>query len=255
MKRIGQGVLAGLWIVSAGAGAVMAADQTAPRVEEVRLKAAQVESYKADFALTVKESADKSATLTGTILYQRPDKRRIEFAKTTPVADDVAQLVVSDGVTEWQYFPGRRLANQTTWAKVKAAGAPPEALEVRGLHQPFIDVKRDTIRLLETKQEGGTALYVFEAEPSPTLVAEAPFPPGKLRVAVAAADGLTRWLTMTDATGREVLTQQYTKVQTKIPAKPEQFTFTPPQGVQVVDISEERARAAEPPAAPAGARP
>ena len=260
MNRIGQGLILGVWIVGIGGGVGQAAtgDDAGQRLAEVKQKASQVESYRADFTLTVTE-ADKPTTLSGTILYQQPDKRRIEFTNV-PATEDVAQLVVSDGTTEWQYFPARKVANQTSWAKLKAAGASPDALEVRGLHQPFVDVKPDTIRLVETKTEGNQPLYVFEAEPAPLLMAEAPFAPGKLRIAVAAADGLTRWLTMTDASGREVLTQQYSKVQTKVSTNPEQFTFTPPPGVQVVDISEERARAAtaapaETPATPAGERP
>ena len=265
VKQTGQWLAAGLALLMAPGLGLAAEDATVQKLAEVQRKAGQVESYKADFTLTVTEQ-DKPSTLAGSILYQRPDKRRIEFTNA-PGAEDIAQLVVSDGKTEWQYFPGRKVVNQTDWAKVRAAGVPPETLEVRGLHQPFIDVKSESIRFIEQKTEGQQSIYVFEADPSPTLVAEAPFTPGKLQIGIGAADGLTRWLTMQDANGREVLSQQYSKVQTRVAAKTDDFTFSPPEGVQVVDISEERAQAVvpttptpaddvtQPPATPAGAKP
>lgn len=236
----------GLWILglAAASPAVAGADETATRVAELQAKAGAVETYQADFTLTVTEDNTPS-TLAGTILYQRPDKRRIEFTGA-PAPEDVAQLVVSDGTVEWQYFPGRHVAHRTDWAKVKAAGAPAETLEARGPHQPFLDLKPESIRLVDTKGEAEAPQYVFEAAPAPALVAEAPFAPGTIRVVVAAADGLARHLTMTDAQGHEVLSQEYTNIRINEPVAGTPFTFTPPKDAQVVDISDERAGTAAP---------
>ncbi len=223
------------------------ADEGAEKMAAVQQKAQAVQSYRAEFALTVIEEG-KPTTLTGTILYQRPDKRRIDFS-TAQATDEVAQLVVSDGTVEWQSFPAKKVVYKTDWAKAKAAGASTDALELRGLHQPFIDVKPGSVRFVEAKTDSDQHLYVFEAAPADTLVADAPFTPGTLRVTVSSDDGLTRHLTMTDAQGKEVLNQQYTKVQVGVPVPADQFTFTPPPGAQVIDISEERA--GKRPAAPA----
>ncbi len=235
----------GLWIVGLAvvSPAVAGADETAARVAELQAKAGAVNAYQADFTLTVTED-NKPSTLNGTLLYQRPDKRRIEFTGA-PAPDDVAQLVVSDGAVEWQYFPGRHLAHKTDWVKVKAAGAPAGALEIRGPHQPFLDLKPESVRLVETTADG---TGIFEAEPAPALVAEAPFAPGKVRVEVA-ADGLAHRLTMTDADGHEVLSQEYTNVRLDPPITGTPFAFTPPTGAQIVDISDERAHPETPPAA------
>ena len=236
MNRLGGGWCIGLWALGlAVCPAAAGADDAAARQQELEAKAAAVEAYQADFTLTVTEEGTPS-TLKGTILYQRPDKRRIEFAGA-PAQDEVAQLVVSDGAVEWQYFPGRKTAHRTDWAKVKEAGAPADVLAIRGPHQPFLDLKPESVRLVETKGD----LSVFEADPAPALIAEAPFAPGKIRVEVSAADGLARRLTMSDADGKEVLAQDYTGVRLKPAITESSFTFTPPAGVEVVDISEERA--------------
>lgn len=219
-------------------------------VAELRAKAAAVTSYQAAFTLTVFEE-ERPTTLTGTIAFQRPDRRRIEFSGDRP-ADDVAQLVVSDGTAEWQYFPETKTVYKTDWATLRGAGLPPEVLEARGLHQPFIDLKPETLRLAETKTEGPQTLYVVEGEPTATLVAEAPFAPGVVRVTVSAEDGLTRRLTMTDAQGREVLIQDYSGIQLNVPVEASTFVFTPPKGTEVVNISEDRARAAQTPAPTGG---
>lgn len=250
--RVREGLGIGLVGLGLLAGPAVAADETAAKVQEVTAKARNVERYRAEFTLTVTEN-DQASRLSGTIWYQRPDKRRIEFS-TAPAAEDVAQLVVSDGVAEWQYFPGRNTVYRTDWTVVKAAGTPVDALQLRGLHEPFIDVTPGTIRFVKAKTEGRHSLYVFEAEPAQALMADAPFAPGKVQLEVSAADGLTRRLAMTDAQGQEVLVQQYTKVEANVPIAASQFAFTPPSGTEVVDISQDRARAAgQPPAA--GGRP
>lgn len=234
------------WMGAVSAGLLwvsgVAADETADRLTEARLKAGEVKSYQAEFTLTVIEENQTPTTLKGTVWYQRPDKRRIEFAP--PVTEDVAELVVSNGAFEWQYFPTTQAVYKTDWAAVQSAGVAADALELRGLHQPFIDTKPETIRLVTTKADGPETLYVFEAEPAATLAAEAPFAPGRLRIEVGAEDGLTRRLTMTDAQGREVLVQQYTAIQVNVPVAASQFEFTPPVGARVEDISKERIQAA-----------
>lgn len=212
------------------------AEESADTIAALKTKAEAVSSYKTDFTLTVTED-DKPSVLKGTLTYQQPDKRRIEFAGDA--VEDVAQLVVSDGTMEWQYFPGRKVAHKTDWAKMKAAGAPDEAYSIRGPHQPFLDLKPDSLLVVERK--GGNV--TIEADPLPALIAEAPFAAGKIRVIVAEADGLARRLVMTDAGGKEVLSQEYTNITTNAPVSDASFTFTPPEGVEVIDISEERAKA------------
>lgn len=245
MRRQRRGWWIGLWIVglAAASPAIARADEAAAKAAELQAKAGAVAAYQAEFSLTVTED-NKPSTLKGSILYQRPDKRRIAFAGT-PAPEDVAQLVVSDGAVEWQYFPGRHMAHKTDWAKVKAAGAPADAMELRGPHQPFLDLKPESLRLIETKPDG---LCVFEAEPAPGLIAEAPFAPGKIRLEVA-TDGLARRLTMTDADGHEVLSQDYTNIRLDPTITETSFAFTPPADAQVVDISDDRAHPGAPPAA------
>lgn len=235
------GIVATLLGVGAG-GSARAEGEAAARVAALQAKAGAVQSYQAEFTLTVTEEKTPSV-LKGTLTYRQPDKRRIEF--TGPPADDVAQLVVSDGVTEWQYFPGRKIAHKTDWAKMQAAGGPPEASIIRGPHQPFLDLKPDSIKVLSAT---GAGQVQFEAEPAPTLIAEAPFAPGKIRVTVSEGDGLVRRLSMTDADGNEVLSQEYSRITVDPPVDAAMFRFTPPDGVEVVDISEERARAGAAPA-------
>lgn len=242
MRRMRGGWWVGVWALGLAAAhpAAAGADDTAARQAELEAKAEAVQAYRADFTLTVTEDGAPS-TLKGTILYQRPDKRRIEFVGA-PSPDEVAQLVVSDGAVEWQYFPGRKTAHKTDWAAVKTAGAPADALAIRGPHQPFLDLKPESVRLVETTGD----LSVFEADPAPALIAEAPFAPGKIRVEVSSADGLARRLTMSDADGRQVLAQDYAGIRLNPAIAGDSFAFTPPDGVEVVDISQERAGAAAP---------
>ena len=249
--RNGWGVLTGLimgtalaWSLADSLAGPGLADETTDKLAEVEQRAAASERYRAEFTLTVVEQG-QATILAGQILYQRPDKRRIEF-NNIPGVEDVAQVIVSDGTSEWQYFPRRRIVQKTEWARLQSAGIPAEALAVRGPHQPFVDVRRETIRYVGIRKDQEPAVYLFEAEPSAPLVAEAPFEPGKFRVEVAPEDGLVRRLTMTDAEGREVLRQEYTKIERDAAIGADAFSFTIPDGVEVVDITEDRIQAAAP---------
>ncbi|MBI4313448.1 MAG: outer membrane lipoprotein carrier protein LolA [Candidatus Omnitrophica bacterium] len=244
IKRASAGLI--VWAIgavlvsSAQAAAAEAVD--AERLEQLKQKATAVESYRADFVLVVKDEKEP-VTLKGNILYQKPDKRRVDF-DNAGLNEDVAEVVVSDGLYEWQYFPQRKTVYKTDWAKIKSAGIKDQSFELRGLHQPFIDVKPESVRFLGTKIEGKEALETYEADPADALVADAPFQPGKVKILISPGDGLTRQLSMTDAQGNEVLNQKYTKVQTGVPIKPTEFDFKPPQDAEIVDISQDRMDAA-----------
>lgn len=244
IREMATWMVVGGWVVAWAIPAIAAAPEpvTAERLTQLKEKATAADSYRADFSLTVKDDKEP-VTLKGTITYQKPDRRRVEFENAAE-SEDVAQLVVSDGFYEWQYFPQRKTVYKTDWAKVKSAGVDGQSFELRGLHQPFIDVKSETVQFVGTRSEGKETLELYEAAPADALVADAPFEPGKVQIAISSKDGLTRQLSMTDADGREVLHQKYSKVQTGVSVKPADFNFTPPEDAEVIDISQDRIDAA-----------
>ncbi|MBI3333125.1 MAG: outer membrane lipoprotein carrier protein LolA [Candidatus Omnitrophica bacterium] len=191
--------------------------------QELLTKAADLESYRVQFTLEANEEAGEPVHLAGTLQFQRPNRRRLEIREGN--SPEVAQRVVCDGQTEWQQY---------TKANVVYRAKSPE--ETPGPHRPFSEVKPETLRLVQQSGQGRDDRFRFEADPLPSIVEGSPVPIKTLRVEVGKKDGLIRELKLLDTQGREVLTQEYSQVEVNVPIPEETFTFTPPDGTQVIDL-------------------
>ena len=191
-------------------------------------KTAALQSYKARFTLEAKEANGEPVKLTGTLLFQRPNRRRLEIWEGQERQEAKAsQLLISDGQTEWQYSP----ENKTVY-RVKSPADPP------GPHRPFSEVRTETLHFVKRLEGKPAALARFEGDPLPSVVAGSPVPIQKLRVDVGEADGLVRELSLLDAQGNVVLSQRYQEVEVNISIPEGTFTFTLPEGTEVVDLPE-----------------
>ncbi len=195
------------------------------QAKEVVARASGWESYKASFTLEVKEEDGKPFKVQGTLLYKKPAYRRLEVHEGE--AQNSTQLLVSDGKTEWQYYPQNRVVYRLT--------NPPES---PAPHRPFSEAKLETIRFVKRLEGGPEVLLRFEGEPLPALAAleGAPAPVKGIRVDVAEKDGLLREMVLLDEKGEKILTHRYSQVEVNLPIADDQFIFTPPEGVAVMDF-------------------
>ena len=192
---------------------------------ELMAKTEALESYRAQFTLEANEEAGQPVRLAGTLLFQRPNRRRLEIREGN--SPQIAHLVVSDGQTEWQQYTRNNI--------VYRAKSPEET---PGPHRPFAEVKAETLHLVQQAGEGHDDWLRFEADPLPSVVEGSPVPIKTVRVEVGKKDGLVRELALLDTQGREVLTQEYSQVEINVPIPEGTFAFTPPEGAQVVDLNE-----------------
>ncbi len=200
---------------------------------ELQAKAAAVKSYQAKFILQAQEEGGEQVRLTGSILFQGPNQRRVELKEEG--SQEIGQLLVSDGSEEWQY-----LKEANTVYRVKN---PPQA---PGPHRAFAEVKANTLRFVGDRPLGSESVYRFEGSPVAEVTEGAPVAIQTIRVDVGKADGLVRELTLLDAQGKEILSQRYQEVQVDVPVAQGTFSFAPPAGVQVIDLDEGRAPEAQP---------
>ena len=184
-------------------------------------KTAAWKNYKADFTLDAKEEDGKTFQLRGTMIFQKPERRRLEIREGD--AKETTQLLVSDGRVEWQYYPKNHAAYRIN--------QPPEA---PGPHRPFEEVKPESVRFVQ-RVEGPEPLLRFEGEPLPKSVEGSPVPIRRVRLDVSEKDGMLRELVMLDEQGNPALTQRFTHVELDVSVPAGQFTFTPPEGVSVTE--------------------
>ncbi|MCM8794434.1 MAG: outer-membrane lipoprotein carrier protein LolA [Candidatus Omnitrophica bacterium] len=194
-----------------------------PEARELVSKAAAASSYSAQFMMETKEEDGQPVRLEGRILFQQPNKRRLEIRQGPSV--DSPQVIIADGKTEWHFDPASK--------QVLRGAVPPQ---LPGPHKPFGEAKEGTVHLVQKMGEGAAAVWRFEAEPSPLIAESAPVPIKVLRMDISPQDGLLRRLSILDEAGNEVLSQSYSDVETNIEISNEEFVFEPPDGAQVVDI-------------------
>lgn len=219
-------------LISAGAVEVWAEEGTLPAEARALLeKSAGLTSYRAAFTMEAAEPDGKALRLNGTILYQRPDRRRVEIREGE--SQEASQLLVSDGKTEWQYAPKSGSVYRILNPK-----------EAAGPHRPYSEVREGTIRFVEKSQRDGEPVLRFEAEPSDATLRTAPVPVRTVRLEIAEKDGLVRQMEILDEQGKAVLTQRFSGVEVNVPMEEGAFQFTLPEGVAVMDVPAEGQAAA-----------
>ena len=82
------------------------------------------------------------------------------------------------------------------------------------------------------------------ASPAPAPPADkadptAPLAPAKMELWIGADDGLVRKIVMFDGQGAEMISQSYKNVELNPKVLDKEFEFTPPEGVQVMDMTEQ----------------
>ena len=192
----------------------------------VQTQAESIRSYQTRFTLEAQEETGEPVTLEGTLLFEQPNRRRLEL-KEGP-EQEPSQLLISDGTVEWQSYP----AANTVYRARSPELAP-------GPHRPFSEVQPGSVRFLEKIESGRDKRVRFEAIPLPSVVEGSPVPIQTMRIEVAEQDGLVRELVLLDAQGEPVLTQRYLDLKVNVSIPEENFQFTPPEGFRVVDIDEE----------------
>ena len=223
--QIGRWLIAGSLALGLGIGGQgRAEDSPLPKeAQELLGKAENARSYRIRFVLEAKEEDGSLAQVEGLLSFEQPNRRRLELRTKGQEGD--SQMIVSDGTSEWQYYP---LTN--TVYRLESPPVTP------GPHRAFAEVSGGTLRFIQRLSKNQVALRRFEAIPLPVVVEGSPVPIKALRVDVAEEDGFVRELVLLDEKGETVLTQRYHDLELNPNLAKETFEFTPPEGAQVVEL-------------------
>ncbi|OGV73120.1 MAG: hypothetical protein A3K19_19860 [Lentisphaerae bacterium RIFOXYB12_FULL_65_16] len=234
------------------AATLFAADPaTEKAMADMESKAAEVKTCQADVVSKMK-MMNQDLVSRGTVSFKQPGKCTMEF-ETEMGAMKLKQIIVSDGKTMWTHQP---MMNMVTKIDLqKAADAVPGAA-AGNLSKPFQGLKRDTISLVGSETLDGVETQVFEATPDAQGAPNNPLPSdGKMKVWLGTADGMVRKVAMADPAGAEVMTQTYSNVKINGDIPDSKFEFTPPEGAQVMDMTEQALKMMKPDAAAAPGAP
>jgi outer membrane lipoprotein-sorting protein len=228
---------AALAVLITGGGLLQAAETPEQIIADLTEKAEAVETVRAHLTMTMAMMGQKM-TMTGPVLVAKPRRSRIETSMDLGRMK-MEQIVISDGSTIWTYQPTLKMVHKIDAEKVAAATGMDDAAQTGGdIMQPLRGLEPKSIKLLRTEQIDEANAYVLEGSPRVANMPQLPFRPERIRIWIEADHGLLRKVVMFDAEGAEMMSQNYDNIEVNVDVPDEKFQFTPPEGVQVLDMTE-----------------
>jgi len=166
---------------------------------------------KASFTQTVKYSGAKAQTTSGTLYIKKESKYRIETG---------SQTIVTDGVTSWSYSPKKKQVIIDNYKETGNTFSPNKYL--------FQYPENFYSDLEGTESLSGKDVYVLKLRPRES---------GYVKSAKLWVDK-TDWLIkkIYIVTDESTTTYNIRNVQLDVGISDSKFTFTPPEGVEVIDL-------------------
>jgi len=220
-----------------------AADEKAEVMERIRKLAEDVRSFKAK--MTVRTAMmGSTVTWRGEVTVKKPNMyKSVMNMNLGGVPGE--QVTISDGRTQWIYQSQMKMVMKLDLKRLEEAGVGEYQKEKAGkdITKPFMGIDRESIRYLGKESLDGREVYVFEGKPKGSFrglkMGEGGVsPPARVRVWVGAKDGLLYKEVFYNDKGTEMMSVEFEEVHVNVPIGDEEFSFTPPEGTQVVDMTE-----------------
>ena len=237
---------AGLTIILLCAFASVAVAQpdatTQKMIDEVVQKTKNITSYKVDMNMEM-QMMGQTTLSTGQMSFKKPNK--MHMTTTTEMMGGMKQDIYAMGDTVWTYMPLMNMATKIDLSKVK--GQMPQYGSGIGdsadITNPFEGLPEDTVKFMGKKTVDGKDVLVFEAlmphaGQMPTGQSAGQGMPKKLNILMLADNGLPYQILAYGENDSLMMKQTYSNFRTNIPIDDSEFMFTPPEGVQVMDMTE-----------------
>ncbi|MCM8783837.1 MAG: outer membrane lipoprotein-sorting protein [Candidatus Omnitrophica bacterium] len=210
-------------------------EEVAEILKIVQEKANQIDSYKGEFTLKM-DTPGGEMSMKGSSLFKRQDKIRIEIA--IPNIPNATQLTISNGEIMWQHLPFLKVASRIDLASLKKEfGDAYFAYSKEDISKPLKDTEESSIKYLGKEMMGENECFVLEAEPKQGTTQEIPF--SRLKVWIDTTLGIERKTVFYSPEGKEVFSRSYENISVNIPIADTEFEFYPPEGTEVIDVTEE----------------
>ena len=217
-------------------GFVQADQKTEELITKLEAKASTINSYRADLTMNM-EMMGQKMVYTGNLSFKNPKKSRMEM-NTKMGAMEIQQIIISNGKTTWTYQPKMKMVQKIDMEKIIAETGNDTGQKNGDPSHPFQSLNRDSIVYIRTDKIDGQDVYIFQGIPQVPETDKIPFIPSKLEIGLDANNGMLRKMVMFNKEGKEMMSQSYSNVQLNVDIPDSEFEFTPPEGVQVMDMTE-----------------
>ena len=151
---------------------------------------------------------------------------------------EIKQIMISDGKTTWTYQPNMKMVQKMDLEKIIAETGIDTGQKDGDLSHPFQSLNHEGIAYVRTDKIDDKDVYIFQGIPEVTGTENVPFIPAKIEIGIDVDNGMLSKMVMFNEKGKEMMSQSYSNVQLNANIPDSEFEFTPPEGVQVMDMTE-----------------
>jgi outer membrane lipoprotein-sorting protein len=215
--------------------------KTAEIVRELTQKAQNIQSYTVDVHMQTMAMGENIAT-NGTMAFKEPGLMRM--TTTTEMMGGMQQDIYKSGDVIWTYMPLMRMATKVDLSKIKETMPGQEGMDEGNLSEMLENIPEDALTFLEKRKADDKDVYAFRmsadklkqdmTSPQKTF----PIIPQKVEFLVYADNGLPYKVQTYGKNDELIMEQTYSNYQLNVDIPDSQFEFTPPEGVQVMDMTE-----------------
>lgn len=209
MNKFLSAIIMGLF----SASAIFAQDDITAQdiIQNVQNAYKDISDAKASFTQTIKFNKSKAQTSSGTLYIKKENKYRIETA---------SQTIVTDGSTSWSYTPGKKQVIIDNYKETGNTFSPNKYL--------FQYPENFYSDLAGTEKMGGFDVYVLTLKPRESGYVKS------AKLWVGKDDWMIKKIHI--ITEESSLTYSVKNIQTNTDISNSKFTFTPPEGTEVIDM-------------------
>jgi outer membrane lipoprotein-sorting protein len=210
-------------------------------VDDLTEKAKAVKSYRVDTEMETHAMGEQIRTR-GSMAFKEPNKMHI--TTTTDLMGGMQQETYKADSTIWTYMPQMKMASKVEMDKVKEAMPSQKEFGEADLSKTLKDMPAGALTFIEEKNVDGNDVYVFQMSPEAFTQDMAspqktfPMMPQKIEFMVFADNGLPYQFLLYGKNNELIMSQKYTNYQINTPIPDSEFEFTPPEGAQVVDMTD-----------------
>jgi len=214
--------------------------KTSEIMEKLSAHAEKIESYKVDMKIET-QMMGQAATIEGSMAFKKPDKMHV--VSTAGMMGGMKQETFSADNIVWTYLPGMNMATKIDMSQVKEEMPGFGAMQKTGnIAKPFEGLPMDSIKFIEKKTVDEIDVYVFEstipnAFPSSPNQPMPPLLPQKMVLLLNVESGLPYKIRMFGKDDSLMMEQTYSNYRLNIPIDDSEFEFSPPEGVEVMDMT------------------
>jgi outer membrane lipoprotein-sorting protein len=207
-------------------------------IAKLQAKSGTINSYRADLTMTMDMMGQKMIS-TGKMAFKEPNKSWMEL-NTKMGGMEMNQITVSDGKTTWTHQPQMNMVQKIDIERVMAETGNDMTRQQGGgnLSNPLEGFERESISYIRKDKVEGEGVYVFQGTPKGVQTKNMPFTIGKMELWISTKNGMPRKVIIFNKEDKEIMSQTYSNIEVNIEIPDSQFEFTPPEGVQITDMTE-----------------